>query len=517
MCRLQGTASGAHPQAVVAFLQQVAQALQPAAQQQVQELLDLARELQLPLSGPAGGEVAPCDLGHLQMVQQLPLADDPELSALARQLELQAGLRGLGRLTEQLLGLSLAPEELARCEAWAPGVSKLVLREARSGAEAGHVYLQVCEGLGVARTSMVRRAAGLRALRGAAGAVGDCSAPPPCRCATGALSAAAGCVLGAPPCPGAQAASLTGPAPPPCTRCRHAEVERDGTTCPAAVLVRLPRAILPGAEPQPGPAAARLLWLATLLHEAGHALHYLLSSRPGDLQASAAACPLELCELPSHLLERFLDDPRCLQLMLGAGEGGAPWRGAEGAGGGWGGVAAPPRVWAKLAALFRRQRHAVDMQQHVVLAIMDQLLASGLLGPADDVSDALQQLLRQYLPSLFAAELQEGEGSSGLGCMTLGLAKYIPGLALHGGQMYGYIFAQLVAAAAWRRHLAADPLDPVAGDQLRGLLLGVGNGRGSAEVVRRLLGEGSLVEVHPGCCVLDLESEAFEDLQLFGW
>jgi hypothetical protein len=317
----------------------------------------------------------------------------------------------------------------------------------------------------------------------------------------------------------------------------------DGSVSPPAVAIRLPQHILPGSAPAaPGPAGPRLLWLSTLLHEAGHALHYLLSSQPADLHASAVYCPLELSELPSHLFERFLDDPRCLQFMFGTPEPLQRVQSSIGVGSSssssssslaaGGGVAAPPRAWAKLAAYFRRQRQPVGMQQHVVVALLDQLMAAGMLGPGDDLAAALQQLLRRHMPGLGlgmgskgaleeAAEEEEHEdssssSSSSMGFMTLDLARYLPGLALHGGQMYGYIFAQLAAAAVWERHLAADPLDPNAGRELRSRLLALGSSRRSSEIVQGLLGPGSVREVAAGCFLLDLQDAAFQDLQLFG-
>jgi Zn-dependent oligopeptidase len=181
LCRLQGTACGPEPQAALMLLSEVAEALAPAAHQQLQELRQLAHELGIALqqddlgdaagsseahssgagsaaagSGAAAALVQPWDLAHLQALQQLPLADDPDLALLAGQLDLQAGLAGLARLLQQLLGLQLLRAELRPQEAWGPGVTKLLLREPAAGRDVGHVYLQLSPDLGVARTAMLR-------------------------------------------------------------------------------------------------------------------------------------------------------------------------------------------------------------------------------------------------------------------------------------------------------------------------------------------------------------------------
>lgn len=82
-------------------------------------------------------------------------------------------------------------------------------------------------------------------------------------------------------------------------------------------------------------------FLRVLLHELGHALHYICSSGGGGAAAatdaepstaeavvdgvwgaalppapslSAAQCPLDIKEIPSHLLEHWAKDPECLQV-----------------------------------------------------------------------------------------------------------------------------------------------------------------------------------------------------------
>ncbi len=60
--------------------------------------------------------------------------------------------------------------------------------------------------------------------------------------------------------------------------------------------------------------------LVTLLHELGHALHFLLSAAVRTrLRDAACWAHTEVAELPSHLMERLAREPRCLQVRIALG------------------------------------------------------------------------------------------------------------------------------------------------------------------------------------------------------
>jgi len=91
----------------------------------------------------------------------------------------------------------------------------------------------------------------------------------------------------------------------------------------AAGAPQQPPAAGGGAPPPSARLPARLAapaGISTLLHELGHALHFVLSSasNPGLTDAANWLHP-EGAELPAHLVERFARDPRSLQVCVGGG------------------------------------------------------------------------------------------------------------------------------------------------------------------------------------------------------
>eukprot|EP00775_Hariotina_reticulata_P014416 gene14416-14521_t len=166
----------------------------------------------------------------------------------------------------------------------------------------------------------------------------------------------------------------------------------------------------------------------------GHALHFLLSSSAAGAGVADCGCWAhpELKEVAAHLTERMTRDPRCLQVGLWE-DGGMELIDACAGGGGGGGEGC---VAAEVAG--------------VVLA---------------GVSPALLT----YLPAL---------------------------AAMPPGQLYCYIFAELVSAAIWSvLELDDDPLDPAAGQAVRVLLLEASGQLSTQAVVESLLGAGSMKQM----------------------
>jgi hypothetical protein len=68
--------------------------------------------------------------------------------------------------------------------------------------------------------------------------------------------------------------------------------------------------------------------LSTVVHEMGHALHFLLSSSAAGAGVEDCGCWAhpELKEVAAHLTERMTRDPRCLQVRGGwVGVPGVRW------------------------------------------------------------------------------------------------------------------------------------------------------------------------------------------------
>lgn len=157
-------------------------------------------------------------------------------------------------------------------------------------------------------------------------------------------------------------------------------------------------------------------------------------------------------------------------------------------------------------------------QSHAAAAAQDEADASDASPPDGGCREVLQSLMLQYDPlTATASNPVVGQQARGSGThqqlehqtqessvVSCAMLEHLSALVmLQPGDMYCYVFADLVAAALWRRYLAADPLDPVAWQALRtGLFEGqvatsAGDGGGSdtVQVVEGLLGAGSMRHV----------------------
>lgn len=263
---------------------------------------------------------------------------------------------------------------------------------------------------------------------------------------------------------------------------------------PAAVAVALPQSLLAGHNSNAqdinledlASAPVTAQFLRQLLHESGHALHLLLSSRHPSLHACATFCPMDVAEIPSHLFERLLGEPAVVAAMAAR-----PLQ--------------PARCRA-LTARFARGKTALAVYQHAMAAALDLRLHGGGSNAAKDNRTPAAALLAQCLAQQAA--------QTGVRGATLALASFAAGLLENAGCMYAYVFAELVAAAAYRQHVqAAGGLERGAGMRLRRLLLEPGASLPPQALVEGLLGDGCLAPVGDGW-TLNLGHHCFEDLQL---
>lgn len=71
-------------------------------------------------------------------------------------------------------------------------------------------------------------------------------------------------------------------------------------------------------------------------------------------------------------------------------------------------------------------------------------------------------------------------------------------LTVYGATYYSYLYARCLASGIWKAHLAGDPFSSEAGDRIRSLLLAPGGTRPPAAVVQSLLGPQALQGVDGG-------------------
>lgn len=240
-------------------------------------------------------------------------------------------------------------------------------------------------------------------------------------------------------------------------RCGRRETPGGKPALPAlALAASLPRDRL-------GPDALELLF-----HEAGHALHTLLS-RTVHQHLSGTRGPLDMMEIPSHVIEAFARTPHGLAAAAGGWEeraggaaSGASVVAANQGGVSNGGAAAPgsdsrPPFWAppaprwrRAAEMLRTQRRrtpALTLARQVALSRADLMLhgpsaptgAAAAAAVADIFSDCIP--LSQTLPP------EELKGRAPLPHARLG---HIVG---YGATYFSYLYAQALAARLWATRL----------------------------------------------------------------
>ncbi|GAX74344.1 hypothetical protein CEUSTIGMA_g1793.t1 [Chlamydomonas eustigma] len=337
-------------------------------------------------------------------------------------------------------------------------------------------------------------------------------------------------------------------------------------------------------------------FIRAFLHELGHALHFICSSSsvgnevaesssgppqartattstPPPLHASAAGdsysatssslqspliilpppqlsatyCPLDIKELPSHLLEHWGKDPACLQVLS------QHWRL---------GTPLPPRDAVQLSRFMSSSFYPTSMDLHdAVLAALADLYIHGASIPSstklhsspakavlqsqdtsrtkstDNIISRVEgsaaaaaatasddDLRKQQSGSHNnrASELWQGVWSArgvlpvDMVHTTLERVRNLETLGTVGGAKFVYVTCKLMAAATWKKYFEQDPLDPEAGRMVKAFLFQAAAGqRSPVAVIQRLLGQDALEEVQTGW-IPNLQADVYQDIELLG-
>ncbi|KAK9868504.1 hypothetical protein WJX84_007289 [Apatococcus fuscideae] len=215
----------------------------------------------------------------------------------------------------------------------------------------------------------------------------------------------------------------------------------------------------------PGPLSMR--GLRTLFHEFGHVLNSLLS-RTDFQHYSGTRGPLDMVEVPSHVMELFLEDPRVLQLMS---------RYSQHAQGG----SASTVPLEEAASWQRRERkfEALSLQHQIFLSRVDQRLHGKDLPEAASTAAAIADIEKPMAVFPFAA--------SGAPVHTR-----FTHLVSYSSRYYSYLYAECLAATIWQQLFQADPFDQDAGDHLRHTLLESGGAKHPLQIMLSVLGSEGL-------------------------
>ncbi|SPR00267.1 unnamed protein product (mitochondrion) [Plasmodiophora brassicae] len=188
-----------------------------------------------------------------------------------------------------------------------------------------------------------------------------------------------------------------------------------------------------------------------LAHEMGHGLHALLS-RTTYSHLAGPRGPTDFAEIPSHLLERFMWDPRIVSMLCG-------------------GCSASFRDHVSGQLRARTLFAGLDLQAQVAYAALDQALhgAECTGSPAR----LWETVHRRHLPYDFVP-----------GTHPFSMLAH---LCNYAACYYSYLYSRMMASHVWHEFFASDPMSHVAGRRFRERFLASGCARPPAEILNDLL------------------------------
>ncbi|KAG7099592.1 Mitochondrial intermediate peptidase [Marasmius oreades] len=202
-----------------------------------------------------------------------------------------------------------------------------------------------------------------------------------------------------------------------------------------------------------GPTVLEWHEVNTLFHEMGHAMHSMIG-RTDYQNVSGTRCATDFVELPSILMEHFLNSPTVLSLF------------------------SPDSTGATVPQTGNHHVdpcHSIDTYQQFLLAALDQLYHSSLPLSSDFSSTAIH------------ADLINSSG----------LIPYVKGTSYqtqfghlfgYGATYYSYLLGRAIASRVWSNVFSRDPLDREVGEKYKREVLRYGGGKDPWTMVARLLG-----------------------------
>ncbi|EPT01518.1 hypothetical protein FOMPIDRAFT_1029754 [Fomitopsis schrenkii] len=212
------------------------------------------------------------------------------------------------------------------------------------------------------------------------------------------------------------------------------------------------------ARPTIGRGPTVLEWheVMTLFHEMGHAMHSMIG-RTEYQNVSGTRCATDLVELPSILMEHFLNSPAVLSLFDHTGSIDIHQAGNQ--------HADPCR--------------SIDTHTQILLASLDQTYHSpSVLNPRFNSTAALERLYDNR-----------------------GLIPYVPGTSWqtqfghlfgYGATYYSYLFDRAIASRVWQKLFFHDPLNRRTGERYKHEILRHGGGKDPWTMVSSLLSSPKL-------------------------
>ncbi|KAJ7293149.1 mitochondrial intermediate peptidase [Mycena rebaudengoi] len=200
-----------------------------------------------------------------------------------------------------------------------------------------------------------------------------------------------------------------------------------------------------------GPTVLQWHEVLTLFHEMGHAMHSMIG-RTEYQNVSGTRCATDFVELPSILMEHFLNSPAVLSLF----------------------DVERTSVSGHNGNRHEDPCHSIDTYSQILLAAVDQVYHSPtVLNPGFDSTAELAKLHN-----------------------TRGIIPHVPGTSFqtHFGHLvgyaatyYSYLFDRAIASRVWGNVFSADPLNRETGEKYKREVLSYGGGKDPWKMVSTLL------------------------------
>ncbi|KAF9567034.1 mitochondrial intermediate peptidase [Agrocybe pediades] len=191
--------------------------------------------------------------------------------------------------------------------------------------------------------------------------------------------------------------------------------------------------------------------VSTLFHEMGHAMHSMIG-RTEYQNVAGTRCATDFVELPSILMEHFLNSPTVLSLF----------------------DADDSSSVRQIGNHHNDPCHSIDTYSQILLAAVDQIYHSPAV--LDTSFNSTQEL----------AKLHD----------TRGLIPHVPGTSFqtqfghlfgYGATYYSYLFDRAIASRVWDKVFSGDPLNRETGEKYKRKVLRYGGGRDPWSMVSVLL------------------------------
>ncbi|KAK2156086.1 hypothetical protein LSH36_222g03005 [Paralvinella palmiformis] len=228
--------------------------------------------------------------------------------------------------------------------------------------------------------------------------------------------------------------------------------------------------------PPPRPFLPSLLtpgMVENLFHEFGHAMHSMLG-RTRYQHVTGTRCPTDFAEVPSILMEYFVNDPRVIATFARHWQTGQPL----------------DETKIRNLCSAKQMFGASETQLQVFYSLVDQVFH----GP-HPLPDTTTNLVRDLQNKYYNIPHEHGTA------WHLRFGHFVG----YGAKYYSYLMSRAVAASIWHKFFKEQPFNRTIGEKYRQTMLAHGGERHPSELIRDMLGEEPNNNMLVQSLVMDLD------------